>query len=63
MRALTIVNLCLWCVLFTGWVPYSLASGWNDPVSLEVRWILSVTAALLLLLAALRVRVRRPVLG
>ena len=63
MRILTIVNLCLWVVLFLGWIPYATMVGFTDPVSVEVRWILTVTAALMALLFALRLRRRRPVLG
>ena len=63
MRILTIVNLCLWVVLFLAWIPYTTMVGFSDPVSVEIRWILTVTAALMALLFALRLRRRRPVLG
>ena len=63
MRILTIVNLCLWVVLFLARIPYTTMVGFTDPVSVEVRWILTVTAALMALLFALRLRRRRPVLG
>ncbi|HKC18515.1 MAG TPA: hypothetical protein VKE27_02695 [Candidatus Dormibacteraeota bacterium] len=63
MRLLTIVNLLLWAVLFVAWVPYTLAVGWMDPASVEVRWILSITAGLQLALFGLRITRRRPVLG
>ena len=63
MRVLTIVNLCLWVVLFLGWVPYTVLVGIADPISVEVRWILMLTAALMALLFALRIRRHRPVLG
>ena len=63
MRIMTIVNLVLWGVLFLGWAPYTALVGFNDPVSIEVRWILGITAALQLLLVGYRMRVRRPVLG
>lgn len=60
---LTIVNLGLWVVLFGAWMPYTLAIGWMDPTSVEVRWILTVTAALQITLFGLRVARRRPALG
>ena len=63
MRLLTIVNLCLWAALFIGWIPYTALVGLDDPVSVEVRWILVVTAILMGGLAVLRMRRRRPVLG
>ena len=63
MRALTIVNLALWVILFGAWFPYMLAAGWMDPTSVEVRWILTVTAGLQIALFALRVARQRRVLG
>ena len=63
MRALTILNLSLWVVLFLGWIPYTALVGFADPISSEVRWILTVTAFLMAALFALRVRRKRPVLG
>jgi MYXO-CTERM domain-containing protein len=63
MRALTIVNLVLWMVLFAAWIPYTAVVGISDPASVEVRTILAVTAFLMGLLAAVRIRRRRPVLG
>jgi len=63
VRIITIVNLCLWALLFIGWAPYTALVGFNDPVSIEVRWILAVTAGLQLLLVGMRLRARRPVLG
>ncbi len=63
MRILTIVNLCLWSVLFLAWIPYSTMVGFTDPVSVKVRSILAVTAALLALLFVLRLKRRSPVLG
>jgi len=63
VRVITIVNLCLWALLCIGWAPYTALVGLNDPVSVEVRWILAVTAGLQLLLAGVRLRARRPVLG
>ena len=63
MRVLTIVNVCLWVVLFVAWIPYTALVGFADPVSAEVRWILMVSAALMALLFALRIRRHRPVLG
>jgi membrane associated rhomboid family serine protease len=63
MRLLTIVNLCLWAVLFVAWIPYTALVGPADPVSAEVRWILAVTGVLMGMLAVLRVRRRRPILG
>jgi membrane associated rhomboid family serine protease len=63
MRALTIVNLSLWVVLFLAWIPYTALVGFTDQVSGEVRWILTISAFLMALLFALRVHRRRPVLG
>lgn len=63
MRVLTIVNLVLWGVLFVAWVPYTSIVGWADPASVEVRWILAVTAFLQVALFAFRIQRRRPVLG
>ena len=63
MRVLTIVNLCLWVVLFLAWIPYTALVGFTDPISVEVRWILAVTGVLMGLLGVLRVKRRRPVLG
>ena len=63
MRAFTIVNLCLWVVLFFAWIPYTAMAGSADPVSVEVRWILMVTAFLMAVLFALRVHRKRAVLG
>jgi membrane associated rhomboid family serine protease len=63
MRLLTIVNLALWAVLFAAWIPYTIAVGMADPISSEVRWILAVTAVLMAMLAVVRIRKRRPVLG
>jgi hypothetical protein len=63
MRALTIVNLVLWVVLFLGSIPYTALMGWADPVSVQVRWILVVSAFLMAVLFALRIRRHRPVLG
>jgi hypothetical protein len=63
VRALTIVNLCLWVVLFLAWMPYTAMVGFSDPVSVEVRWILALSAFLLAVLFALRIRRKRPVLG
>ena len=63
MRALTIVNLSLWTVLFMAWLPYAITVGWADPISSEVRWILGSTAVMLALLGFLRIRRRQPILG
>ncbi|TMG31182.1 MAG: hypothetical protein E6H95_02935 [Chloroflexi bacterium] len=63
MRALTIVNLSLWAVLFIAWIPYTAQVGWADPISSEVRWILATTAVLMVMLGFLRVKRHRPVLG
>ena len=63
MRALTIVNLSLWIVLFMGWLQYTIAVGWADPISSEVRWILGLTAVLLGLLGFLRIRRHQAILG
>ena len=63
LRAMTIVNLSLWSVLFVAWIPYTIAMGLADPVSAEVRTILVATMLLMGLLALVRMRRRRPVLG
>jgi len=63
LRILTVVNLSLWTALLLAWIPYTLEVGFADPISSEVRWILSVTALLLLLLGFVRLRGRRPLLG
>jgi membrane associated rhomboid family serine protease len=63
LRLLTIVNIVLWVVLFIAWIPYTALMGAADPTSVEVRWILVVSAALLGLLGLVRVRKGRPVLG
>ena len=63
MRVLTILNLVLWVALLAAWVPYTAVVGIGDPISEEVRWILFVTATLMGLLAVVRMRRGRPVLG
>jgi hypothetical protein len=63
VRVLTLVNLVLWVVLFTASIPYTLAAGWMDPTSVEVRWILTITAGMQIALFGLRVARHRPVLG
>ena len=63
MRAFSILNLSLWCVLFVGWIPYLSLVGFADRVSVEVFWILAVTAALQLLQVGRRARARSPLLG
>ena len=63
LRVFTIVNLAMWTVLFIAWVPYTIAVGFNDPASAEVRWILASTWLLMMLLAVMRIRRHRPVLG
>ena len=63
MRYFSILNLCLWSVLFVAWIPYLVLVGIGDRVSVEVLWILAVTAGLQLLLVGLRARSSRPLLG
>lgn len=63
LRAFTAVNLALWLILFLGWVPYTIAVGVADPVSVEIRWILASTWVMMMLLVLLRIRRGRPVLG
>ena len=63
MRVLTIVNLVLWAVLFVAWIPYTMEAGMADPISSEVTWILAVSAVLMGVLALVRIRNHRPVLG
>jgi len=63
MRYFSLLNLCLWCVLFVAWFPYLALAGVGDRVSVEVLWILAVTAGLQLLLVGMRARARRPLLG
>jgi hypothetical protein len=63
MRAFSILNLCLWCVLFVVWIPYLTLVGFGDRVSVEVLLILALTAGLQLLQVGMRARARRPLLG
>jgi hypothetical protein len=63
VRLLTIVNLGLWVLLFAAWIPYTLALGPMDATSVEVRWILIVTACLQIALFGLRAVRHRPALG
>jgi hypothetical protein len=63
LRYFSLLNLCLWCVLFVAWIPYLALAGIGDRVSVEVLWILAVTAGLQLLLVGMRARARRPLLG
>ncbi len=63
MRVLTIVNLILWFVVFAIWAPYTASVGIYDTISVEVGWILFITAVLMGLLALLRIRRGRRVLG
>ena len=63
LRVLTVVNLVMWVVLFAAWIPYTAAVGPADPISVEVRSILAATAVLMGLLAVVRIRRRRPILG
>ena len=63
MRALTTINLVLWMVLCVASIPYTAVAGPSDPVSVEVRTILALTALLMGLLALVRIRRGRPVLG
>jgi hypothetical protein len=63
MRYFSLLNLCLWCVLFVAWIPYLALAGLGDRVSVEVLWILAVTSGLQLLLVGMRARARRPLLG
>ena len=60
---LTYVNLVLWVVLFAASIPYTLAAGWMDPTSVEVRWILTITAGMQVALFGLRKARHRPVFG
>ena len=59
MRVFFVFNICLWLVLFLAWLPYTALMGLADPVSTHVRFILSVTAALLILQGFLRHRQAR----
>jgi hypothetical protein len=59
----TIVNLALWVALLGAWIPYTIAAGVSDPISTKVRWILASTWVMMMLLALLRIRRGRPVLG
>jgi hypothetical protein len=63
LRVLTTVNLALWVALLGAWIPYTIAVGVSDPVSTKVRWILASTWAMMMVLALLRIRRGRPVLG
>ena len=48
MRVFFVFNICLWVVLFLAWLPYTALMSLADPVSTHVRFILSVTAVLLM---------------
>jgi hypothetical protein len=63
LRVFTTVNLALWVALLGAWIPYTIAVGVSDPVSIKVRWILASTWAMMMVLALLRIRRGRPVLG
>ncbi|TMG22556.1 MAG: hypothetical protein E6H99_02480 [Chloroflexi bacterium] len=56
MRVFFVFNIFLWVVLFLAWLPYTALMGLADPVSTDVRFILSVTAALLILQGFVRHR-------
>ncbi|HET7421136.1 MAG TPA: hypothetical protein VFL27_12215 [Candidatus Dormibacteraeota bacterium] len=59
MRFLFGFNLALWGVLFIGWVPYVGLRGIGDPVSVQVGFILAVTAVLLAVQSTIRWRRRQ----
>ena len=59
MRIFFAVNIFLWCVLFLGWVPYVAIAGISDPVSVQVGFILAITAGLLLAQGMIRWRRHR----
>jgi hypothetical protein len=63
LRVSTIINIAMWVVLLLAWIPYTMAVGFSDPVSTEVRWILASTWVMMMLLVLLRIRRGRPVLG
>ena len=56
MRVFFVFNICLWIVLFLAWLPYTALMGLADPVSTDVRFILSVTAVLLIFQGFIRSR-------
>jgi hypothetical protein len=56
VRVFFVFNICLWAVLFAAWLPYTALMGLADPVSTHVRFILSITAALLIVQGFLRYR-------
>ena len=56
MRVFFVFNICLWVVLFLAWLPYTALVGLADPVSTHVRFILSVTAVLLMFQGFVRYR-------
>ena len=56
MRVFFVFNICLWVVLFLAWLPYTALMGLADPVSTHVRFILSVTAVLLVFQGFVRYR-------
>lgn len=56
MRVFFVFNICLWVVLFLAWLPYTALMGLADPVSTHVRFILSVTAVLLMFQGFVRYR-------
>jgi len=53
------VDIVLWCVLFTAWLAYVEMMGPADPVSVQVAFILGITAAPLSILGYIRWRRRR----
>jgi len=56
VRVFFVFNICLWVVLFLAWLPYTALMGLADPVSTHVRFILSVTAVLLMFQGFVRYR-------
>jgi len=56
VRGFFVFNICLWVVLFLAWLPYTALMGLADPVSTHVRFILSVTAVLLMFQGFVRYR-------
>jgi hypothetical protein len=53
------LNLVLWAVLFVAWVPYVGLRSIGDPVSVQVGFILAVTAVLIAVQGAIRWRRRQ----
>jgi len=59
VRSIFALNIFLWCVLLVAWGGYIRNAGLADAVSLQVGFILAITAVLLSAQGAIRWRRRR----